>query len=134
MKIFNRFTLGITAISATFALSSCESPVGQGAAYGAGGGAIVGGIVGNDVRSAAVGAGIGAATGALVGALVQENQRANTTNTPYRAETDYPYGRKSNQKGYVYSPYRPYNLIDVRGYPSGAVVIDPSTNGRFVNP
>jgi hypothetical protein len=54
---------------AALGLSSCETPVGQGAGYGAAGGAIIGGLAGGTVRSAAIGAAAGAATGALIGAI-----------------------------------------------------------------
>jgi len=67
--------LFLGVIVAALGLSSCETPVGQGAGYGAAGGAIIGGLAGGTVRSAAIGAAAGAATGALIGAIVQENQR-----------------------------------------------------------
>ena len=43
-----------------------------------------------------------------------------------------PVGRPhpTGQKNLVISPYRPYNLIDVKGYRSGEVVGDPSTAKR----
>ena|SRR5690348_10735394 len=64
--------LFLGVIVAALGLSSCETPVGQGAGYGAAGGAIIGGLAGGTVRSAAIGAAAGAATGALIGAIVQE--------------------------------------------------------------
>ena len=67
--------LFLVVIVAALGLSSCETPVGQGAGYGAAGGAIIGGLAGGTVRSAAIGGAAGAATGALIGAIVQENQR-----------------------------------------------------------
>jgi len=119
-------------IVATLGLSSCETPVGQGAGYGAAGGAIIGGLAGGTVRSAAIGAAAGAATGALIGAIVQENQRDR-----YYSEAPpggYPYGRPTREPGIVRSPYYPYSLIDVRGAPPGTLVIDPSTGQPFVRP
>ncbi len=125
MKIHKTLLLPVVAISG-LALTSCDTPTGQGAAIGAGGGAIVGGLIGNDVRSAAIGAGLGAATGAIVGAAVEDNRRRSGVNLPV--------AQRTNRRGFVVSPYRPNNVIDVRGIPSGAVVVDPSTNGQFINP
>jgi hypothetical protein len=45
---------------------------------------------------------------------------------PVCAEERYPVARPTNRRGFVTSPYSPYNLIDVRGIPSGATVVDPS--------
>jgi hypothetical protein len=58
------------------ALTSCDTPVGQGAAWGAATGAIIGGAATGHVRAASIGAAAGAAAGALTGAIVQENQAA----------------------------------------------------------
>jgi hypothetical protein len=60
-------------------LSSCDTPVGQGAAWGAATGAIIGGAATGNVRAASIGAtagAAGAAAGALTGKIVQENQAA----------------------------------------------------------
>ena len=124
--------LFLGVIVAALCLSSCETPVGQGAGYGAAGGAIIGGLAGGTVRSAAIGSAAGAATGALIGAIVQENQRDR-----YYSKTPpggYPYGRPTREPGIVRSPYYPYSLIDVRGAPPGTLVIDPSTGQPFVRP
>ncbi|NWK54856.1 hypothetical protein HW115_04500 [Verrucomicrobiaceae bacterium N1E253] len=45
---------------------------------------------------------------------------------------DVPVGRPDplGRKNMVISPFRPYNLIDVKGYQSGDVVGDPSTARR----
>lgn len=42
---------------------------------------------------------------------------------------DIPVGRPdpTGRKNMVISPYRPYNLIDVKGYRSGDIAGDPST-------
>ena len=42
--------------------------------------------------------------------------------------------RFTGRSGFVTSPYRPYNRIDVRGIPRGAQVVDPSCDRIFVNP
>ncbi len=121
-----------SALLPTLALTSCESPPGPG--RGAKMGAIVGGgigaIAGRDLESAVVGGAIGAATGALVGAIVRDSQR-------YRYYDEYgeiPYASRTGDPGFVESPYYPYNIIDVRGIPRGATVLDPSTNNIFINP
>ena len=54
-------------------LTSCDTPVGQGAAWGAATGAIIGGAATGHVRGASIGAAAGAAAGALTGAAIQEN-------------------------------------------------------------
>jgi hypothetical protein len=119
-------------IVAALGLSSCDTPVGQGAGYGATGGAIIGGIAGGTVRSAALGSAAGAAAGALIGALVQDSER----NRYYREAPPggYPYGQPTGEPGIVRSPYYPHSLIDVRNIPPGALVIDPSNGDAFVRP
>jgi hypothetical protein len=68
----------------------------------------------------------------LIGAAVEESDRDH-----YYAEMPeggYPYGRPTEESGIVRSPYYPNNLVDVRGIPHGAMVIDPSTNRVFIRP
>jgi hypothetical protein len=115
----------------SFALSSCETPVGQGAGFGAATGAIIGGAATGRVRGAAIGAGIGAATGALLGAAVEADQTGYYEGRPMGY---YPWGRPTGSRGFVYSPYPPHNIVDVRGIPHGALVRDPSTGGIFRRP
>ncbi len=114
---------------ASFGLTACETP-GQGAKNGAIAGAIIGGLATGRFRGALAGAAIGAGTGALIG---EENKQDRQR---YYAENgySYPYGRPTDNDGYVVSPYRPHNLIDVRGIPSGAHVVDPSCDRVFINP
>jgi hypothetical protein len=111
------------------ALTSCESPTGTGALAGAAGGAALGGLLGGGRgRNIAAGAILGAGTGALIGhSIGHANDRG------YYEGRRLPYGRSAG-RGIVESPYRPYNLIDVRGIPHGAVVEDPTTGGRFIRP
>ena len=70
------FTISSIIALSSFILSSCETPVGQGAGVGAATGAIIGGAATGHVRGAAIGAAAGAAAGALIGAAVQEDQVA----------------------------------------------------------
>lgn len=128
-----RFHVPIIALLALpmLALTSCESP-GQGAATGAMVGGAVGGISQGTLRGAATGAAIGAGTGALIGLLVQEDRRYIPSQ--YDEYGEIPKATRTGTPGLVESPYRPYNLIDVRGIPRGARVLDPSTDGVFINP
>ena len=118
------------AILLPMALSSCETPVGQGAGFGAATGAIIGAAATGTGRGAAIGAGAGALAGALVGAAVAEDQARYYHAPP----GGYPYARPTGTPGYVYSPYAPHNVIDVRGVPPGSWVKDPSTGGIFRKP
>ncbi len=44
------------------------------------------------------------------------------------------YGRHSGRYGFVYSPYGRRDLVDVRGLPHGAQVVDPFCGRVFLNP
>ena len=104
-------TSGVALIVCT--LTSCDTPVGQGAAWGAATGAIIGGAATGHVRAASIGAAAGAAAGALTGVIVQENQAARYGPPP---PGGFPYARWAGTPGFYYSPYtgRVYNL---RGVP-----------------
>jgi hypothetical protein len=120
------------AAAALLALSACDTPVGAGAGYGAAGGAIIGAAAGGTPRTAAMGAAAGAGLGALIGAIVQDSQRYRYyENAP---PGGYPVAEPSGYPGLVRSPYYPHNLIDVRGIPSGALVVDPSVQRPFIRP
>jgi len=135
-SIMNKYCL--SAVSAaflvSFALSSCETyPPGQATGLGAGIGAASGALIGAGAaggRGAAIGAGAGLLAGALVGAAV------DTENARYyhAALGGYPFARRTGTPGYVYSPYPPHNIIDVRDVPPGELVRDPSTGGIFRKP
>src|SRR5438046_8192734 len=90
------FTAICGLVLAAFALNSCDTPTGQGAAAGAGAGAIIGGIAGGGPRSAAIGAAIGAASGALIGHAIQED-RAREYGPPPAG--GYPFGRRTDRPG-----------------------------------
>ncbi len=132
---------GTLACAAAASLAACTTAgPGQitGTGLGAAGGAAAGAIIGNNVRgiSATEGAIAGALLGGLAGNVVgrQQDQIEELRRGQAAQQSGYPVGRPSGTRGYVYSPYPPYNLIDVRGIPSGSVVLDPSTNQRFINP
>ena len=111
------------------ALTSCDSPTGTGAAAGAGAGALMGAALGRGrIGNVAAGAAAGALAGALIGhAIGRADDRG------YYDGEQLPYGRAMGH-GLVESPYQPYNVIDTRGIPHGAVIEDPTTGGRFVKP
>jgi hypothetical protein len=65
--------------------------------------------------------------------------RASPSLTPVQPgganSTALPFGSPVPQKpGFVYSPYDPKFLIDVRGFPPGTEVTDPNSNKRFKVP
>jgi hypothetical protein len=111
-------------------LTSCDTPVGQGAAWGAATGAIIGGAATGHVRAASIGAAAGAAAGALTGAIVQENQAARYGPPP---PGGFPFARWAGTPGFYYSPYtgRVYNL---RGVPPGGLTRDVDTGQLFRKP
>jgi hypothetical protein len=111
-------------------LNSCDTPVGQGAAWGAATGAIIGGAATGNVRAASIGAAAGAAAGALTGKIVQENQAAQYGPPP---PDGYPFARWAGTPGLYYSPYtgRVYNL---RGVPPGGLTRDVDTGRLFRKP
>jgi hypothetical protein len=118
------------AILTTLALSSCDTPTGQGAGIGAAGGALIGAGATGNLRGAAIGAGAGALAGALVGAAIEQDQVQYYHEPP----GGYPFAQRSGTPGYVYSPYGAHNIVNVRGVPRGALVKDPYTGGVFRKP
>ncbi len=113
-------------------LVSCDTPTGTGAAAGAGAGAIIGNIAGHGSPEATLlGAAAGAATGALIGHAIQEDRAGQYGPVP---EGGYPVAEWSGQPGLVVSPYPPHRLVDVRGIPHGAKVLDPASNRIFLKP
>ena len=120
----------IAAALGALALSSCDTPTGQGAGIGAATGAIIGGATTGDVRGAAIGAGIGAGTGALIGASIEADERGYYEGHP---GTYYPMGQRVGP-GMVRSPYPPHSVVDVRGIPHGALVRDPNNGRPFRKP
>ncbi len=125
MKKINLAFVATAALGA-LALSSCDTPTGQGAGFGAATGAIIGAAATGNVRGAAIGAGIGAGTGALIGASIEADERGYYQGHP---GSYYPYGRRVGP-GLLRSPYPPYATVDVRGIPHGALVGDPANGGR----
>jgi hypothetical protein len=100
---------------------------------GAGTGAAIAAATGH---SALRGAAIGAASGFVVGKIVQHERRRAYEEEYYETQYrgSYPVGHYSGRGGYVVSPFPPHHMIDVRGIPSGAKVVDPSCDRVFINP
>src|ERR1051325_10031984 len=93
----------ISAISlSSLLLSSCDTPVGQGAGGAAATGAIIGPAATGNVRAASIGAAAGAAAGALTGKIIQENQAAGYGPPP---PGGFSYSRWAARSGFFYSPY-----------------------------
>src|SRR5436853_7035050 len=111
-------------------LSSCDTPVGQGAAWGAATGAIIGAAATGNVRAASIGAAAGAAAGALTGKIIQENQAAQYGPPP---PGGYPVARWAGRPGFYYSPYTG-RIYDLRGVPPGGLTRDVDTGRLFRKP
>ena len=114
----------------SFFLSSCDTPVGQGAAWGAATGAIIGGAATGNARAASIGAAAGAAAGALTGKIIQENQAAQYGPPP---PGGFPYARWAGRPGFFYSPYTG-RVYDLRGVPPGGLTRDIDTGRLFRRP
>lgn len=129
MKKLTSVVVAATVLGA-LALTSCETPTGQGAGLGAATGAVIGAASTGSVRGAAVGAAIGAGTGALIGAAVEADSRGYYDG---HEVSYYPYGRRAG-RGLVRSPYPPHALVDTRGIPRGSLVRDPASGRVFRKP
>ena len=121
--------VSVISLSSLF-LGSCDTPVGQGAAWGAATGAIIGGAATGNVRAASIGAAAGAAAGALTGKIVQENQAARYGPPP---PGGYPYARWAGRPGFFYSPHTG-RVYDLRGVPPGGLTRDVDTGQLFRKP
>src|SRR6476620_325339 len=111
-------------------LTSCDTPVGQGAAWGAATGAIIGGAATGNVRAASIGAAAGAAAGALTGKIIQENQAAQYGPPP---PAGYPYARWAGTPGFFYSPYTD-RVYPFAGLTPGGLTRDVDTRRRCRGP
>jgi predicted small secreted protein len=114
----------------SFVLSSCDTPVGQGAGWGAATGAIIGAAATGNVRAASIGAAAGAAAGALTGKIVQENQAARYGPPP---PGGFPFGRWAGPPSFYYSPYTG-RVYDLRNVPPGGLTRDVDTGRLFRKP
>ncbi len=126
----NIFAIALVIALFCLVVSSCDTPVGQGAAWGAATGAIIGGAATGRVRGASIGAAAGAAAGALTGAAIQENQAAGYGPPP---PGGFPYARWAGTPGFYYSPYTG-RVYDLRGVPPGGLTRDVDTGRLFRKP
>jgi predicted small secreted protein len=117
-------------LTSSFILTSCETPVGQGAGVGAATGAIIGGAATGRVRGAAIGAAAGAAAGALMGAAIEEDEAASYGPPP---PGGFPFARWAGTPGFYYSPYTG-RVYDLRGVPPGGLTRDVDTGRLFRKP
>jgi hypothetical protein len=138
MKKFAPLLCLLLAVALGF--SGCETG-GANALAGAAAGAAIGGLLHGRGRDALRGAAIGAGAGYLIGKVVKHEREARERR--YYRDGEYveggyyeepPYAEPTNRYGFVTSPFPPYNLIDVRGIPHGARVVDPSCGRTFTNP
>src|SRR5881394_2750744 len=126
----NIITFVLLTVLSSFVLSSCDTPVGQGAGIGAATGAIIGGAATCNVRGAAIGAAAGGAAGTLVGAAVEEDQAARYGPPP---PGGFPFGRWAGTPGFYYSPYNG-RVYDLRSVPPGGLTRDADTGQLFRKP
>ena len=126
----NIITFVLLTVLSSFVLSSCDTPVGQGAGIGAATGAIIGGAATGNVRGAAIGAAAGAAAGTLVGAAVEEDQAARYGPPP---PGGFPVARWAGPPSFYYSPYTG-RIYDLRGVPPGGLTRDVDTGRLFRRP
>jgi osmotically inducible lipoprotein OsmB len=121
----------MSAVALVFGiLTSCDTPVGQGAGWGAATGAIIGGAATGQARYAAIGAAAGAAAGALTGAAIQESQAARYGPPP---PGGFPFARWAGRLGFYYSPYTG-RVYDLRRVPPGGLTRDVDTGRLFRKP
>jgi len=159
MKIKKPLFLLTAVMAIVTALTGCETP-GQSAMAGAATGAAMGGLLKGNGRNVARGAAIGAVGGYALGKYGESERQRGYIDAQggyyapqpppprevyYAAPPPPPpvyhrhhygslrYGRHSHAYGYVYSPYTGA-MVDVRGIPHGAQVIDPSCGRTFLNP
>ena len=126
-----KFFIIISALlTSSFILTSCETPVGQGAGVGAATGAIIGGAATGRVRGAAIGAAAGAAAGALMGAAIEEDEAAGYGPPP---PGGFPFARWAGTPGFYYSPYTG-RVYDLRRIPPGGLTRDVDTGRLFRKP
>lgn len=123
-KIKNLLSSGVFAVAIlSLSTTSCETNAKTGALAGAAAGAAIGASRGNAWKGAAAGAAVGAAAGYVIKARRYKNTGGEPT-------SNYPYARSSGTSGVVLSPYGGHK-VDVKGFASGELAIDPKTNKIF---
>jgi len=127
----NNLLIGSALLLTAVAFTSCDTATGQGAGWGAATGAVLGAAATGDVHGAAVGALIGANTGALIGASIDE---AEAVRYGPRPQGGFPFGRRTDTRGFYQSPYPPHQIYDLRNVPHGGLVEDRVGGGYFRKP
>lgn len=126
----NRFYVsaaGLLCLSLSGLFTGCETNAKTGALTGAAAGAMVGIMTNKDddvLRKAVIGAGIGAAAGAIIKA-----RRYRETGGTEQGRA-YPTASRTSDPNLVHSPYGGH-VVDVAGFRSGELAIDPKTNQVF---
>jgi hypothetical protein len=135
LHLLRTAAMGLTS-AAVLTLSSCTPGQQQGAGIGALGGGALGAIFGDDSDDVVRGAAIGAAAGAGAAAIKESNDRKAGN---YNSGGDQPAPKPKKTSKYplatpiagttsqVISPYKPHNVIDVKGFRTGQLARDPST-------
>jgi hypothetical protein len=108
-------------------LTSCDTPVGQGAFWGAATGAAIGAAATGRGQAAGIGAAARAAAGALTGAMIQQDQVARYGPPP---PGGWPFAGWAGAPGLYYSPYTE-RVYDLRGVPPGGLTRDVDTGRLF---
>ena len=128
-KLLKAIALGAAVAALAFSTTSCEPNAGTGALIGAGIGAGVGAIAGDDGGDVLKGAAIGAGAGAIAGAVIKAKRYKGSGGNP----DNFPTARRTQDPGYVYSPYGGH-VVDVRGFHRGEIVVDPKSGNPFIVP
>ena len=126
-----RFTFALPLLF-SIALSACASREQTGALYGAGAGAAIGAAIDqeNPKRGAIIGAGLGAAVGSVVASQYDSRDAPRQE----RNAPEFPVAKPTDRSGFVWSPYPPHQPIDIRGFRSGEVAVDPTSEKPFIVP
>jgi len=137
---------GIAGLFCALSFTSCTPLQQQGAGVGALAGGALGALTGDDEEDITRATVIGAVVGAGAAAIREQQQQTggyynNSYNQPQQQQTapvqttsTYPYAQLTETVGYVKSPYRPYNVVDVRGIPAGKMAKEPGTENIFLIP
>tara|TARA_R110002096_G_scaffold215310_15_gene403188 strand:+ start:8567 stop:8968 length:402 start_codon:yes stop_codon:yes gene_type:complete len=123
-KLLNGGVCAVAIIA--FSTTSCETNAKTGALAGAAAGAAIGAARGGD-GSVWKGAAAGAAVGAAAGYAIKARRYKNTGGEP---SSSYPYAKSTSDPNVVASPYGGHK-VDVKGFSSGELAIDPKTDKIF---
>jgi len=123
-----RGILVLGTLSLVLTNTGCETNAASGAALGAAVGAGIGALTGDEALGGAL---IGAAVGAVAGHAIKAKRYKEAGGNPGSGGQSYPVGTETSDPNFVKSPYSPYNVIDVTGFKSGELAVDPTTDQVF---